>query len=70
MIKVIFNFLKPLMAVGLPLMKMVLAPLAKNALIALGLTAVTLAIDAAIPKKMYGLDTKTLVFSNENLNIK
>ena len=70
MIKVIFNFLKPLMAVGLPLMKMVLAALAKNALIALGLTAVTLATDAAIPKKMYGSDTKTLVFSNENLNIK
>ena len=33
------NFLKPLMTAGLPLMKNVLAPLAKSVLIPLGLTA-------------------------------
>ena len=45
---------------GLPLMKNVLQPLAKNILIQLGLTA--------IYKKMFGLGTATLVFANEDLN--
>ena len=42
------NFLRPLMISGLPIMKTVLAPLAKSALVPLGLTATASATDAAI----------------------
>ena len=41
----------PLLKTGLPLMKNVIKPLAKNVLITLGLTAAASAADAAIHKK-------------------
>ena len=59
-----FNFLKPLIAVGLPLMKNILTP---NVLVPLGLTAAASATDAALQKKIYGSGTTTLVFSSEGL---
>ena len=40
---------------GLPLIKNVIKPLAKNVLISLGLTAATLAADAGIDKKNVGI---------------
>ena len=49
-------------------MKNVLKALAKSVLIPLGLTAGASVTDAAIHKKIFGLDTTTLVFSNEDLN--
>ena len=53
---------------GLPLMKNILKPLAKSVLIPLGLTAVALATDAAISKKMFGSGTTTLIISNKEIN--
>ena len=61
------NFLKPLMSVGLLLMKNVLTSLIKSVLVFLGLTAADSSTDATIQKKIYGLGTTTLAFSNENL---
>ena len=55
------NFLGPLMTVGLPLMKNVLTPFAKNTLISLGLTGEASATDAAIQKKNYGTGMATLI---------
>ena len=43
-----------------PFMKVV-APLAKNILAPLGITATALAIDAGIQKKIYGSGTTTLI---------
>ena len=45
------NFLRPLMTTDLPLIKDVVTPLAKSALVPLGLTAAAPATDAAIQKK-------------------
>ena len=59
-----FNFIKPLIVVGLPLMKNILTP---NVLVPLGLTAAASATDAALQKKIYGSGTTTLVFSSEGL---
>ena len=42
------------MTAGLPLMKSVLTPLAKNVLLPFGLSAAVSATDAAIQKKIYG----------------
>ena len=42
--------------------------LAKNVLAPLGITAVALAIDAGIPKKIHGSGTTTLIISNEEMN--
>ena len=42
--------------------------LAKNVLAPLGITAVVLAIDAGIPKKIHGSGTTTLIISNEEMN--
>ena len=54
---------------GLPLIKNVIKPLAKNVLISLGLTAATLAADAGIDKKkMLGSGSTTLIISNEEMN--
>ena len=61
------RLLGPLLKPGLSLMKNVLKPLAKSILVPLGLTAAISATDAAIHKKMFGLSTTTLVFSNEGL---
>ena len=56
------------MTAGLPLMKNLHTPLAKNILVSLGLTAAGLATNAAIQKKFFGSGTAILVFSNEEFN--
>ena len=58
------NFLKPLVAAGLPLMKNLLTPLAKNVLLPFGLSAGMSAVDAAILKKIYGSGSTALINSN------
>ena len=59
------------MTAGLPLMKNVLTPLAKNFLVPLGLSAGTSAAHPAIQKKIYGsgrsLRTTALIISNEEM---
>ena len=52
----------------MPLIENVLKSLAKSVLIPLGLTAVALATDAAIDKKMFGSGNTTLTISNEKMN--
>ena len=59
------GFLGPLMRVALPLMKNVLISLAQNVLLSLGVTAVLLAIDAAIQKGNYRLGMTRLMILNE-----
>ena len=61
------NFLRPLVTAGLPLMKYVLTPLAKNMLLPLGLSAGMSAADAVIQKKNNGLRTIVLITSNEKM---
>ena len=61
------SFFKPLMAVGLPLMKNVLTPLAKSIFVPFGLTIAASGMDAAIQKKRFGSGS-TLLFSNEDMN--
>ena len=53
------RLLGPLLKTGLPLMKNVIKPLAKNVLITLGLTATASAADAGINKKILGSGTAT-----------
>ena len=48
------NFLRPLISVGLPLMKYVLTPLGKSVLEPLGLTVAAPTTDAAIQQKIFG----------------
>ena len=62
------NFLQLVTSAGLPLMKNILALLAKNVLIPLGLMAAASARDAAIQKKIFGSGTTALKTSNEELN--
>ena len=62
------NFLRPLITVGLPLMKNILTLLAKSVLVPLGLAAAASAIDASIQKKIFGSGTPTLVFSKEEID--
>ena len=50
-----------------PLMKEA-APLAKNILAPLGITATASAIHAGIQKKIHGSGTRTLIISNEEMN--
>ena len=57
-----------LLKTGLPLIGNVLKPLAKSVLISLGLTATASTTDAAIPKKMFGSGTTTIIISNEEMN--
>ena len=52
----------------MPLIVNVLKTLVKSVLVPLGLKAAASPTDTAIRKKMFGSDTKTLVFSNEDLN--
>ena len=59
------NFLRSLMADGLPLKKRALMMIAKNILIPLGLSAGLPAADAANQKKIYGSGTTALIISNE-----
>ena len=55
------EFFASLTRVGLPLMKNVLPPLAKDVLISLEVTAAALATDAAIQKKVFRLGTTALI---------
>ena len=69
------RLLGPLLKTGLPLMKNVIKPLAKNVLIPLGLTAATSAADAGIHKKTLGSGrhsftvshSTTLIISNNEM---
>ena len=62
------RILGQLIKTGLPLIRNVLKPLAKSALIPLGLTAAGSATNAAIHKKMFGSATTTLIISNKEMN--
>ena len=62
------RILEPLLKTGLQLIGNVLKPLAKSALIPLGLTAAESATDAAIHKKFFGSGNVTLIISNEEMN--
>ena len=62
------RLLGPLSKTGLPFTKNVPKPLAKSVLIPLGLTVAASATNAAIQKKVFGLGTTTLLFSNKDLN--
>ena len=62
------GLLGSLLKTGLPLMKNVLKPLAKNVLITLGLTAAASATDVAINRKMFGSGMTTLIIPNEEMN--
>ena len=55
------RLLGPLLKPGLPLIGNVLKPLAKTILIPLELTTAAAAVDAAIHKKMFGSDKKSLI---------
>ena len=61
------KFLSPLLKTGLPLMKILIQPLTKSALIPLGLTAAASAADAGIPKKIlgYGHNTTLIILNDE-----
>ena len=63
------RLLGPLLKTGLPLIKNVIKPLAKSALIPLGLTAAASAADAGIQKKILGSgnNTTTLIISNDEM---
>ena len=61
----------PLLKTGLPLMKIVIKPLAKSVLIPLGLTAAASAADAGIHKKILGSghnNNTTLIISNDEMD--
>ena len=62
------QLLGPLLKTGLPLIKNVIEPLAKSALIPLELTAAASAADAGIHKKILGSGNTTLIISNEEMN--
>ena len=55
------------MTAGLPLMNIVLTPLAKSVLIPLGLSAGMSASDTAIQKKIYGSGTTIEEILNEEM---
>ena len=62
------RLLGPLLRTGLPIMKSIIQPLAKNVLIPLGLTAAASATDAGIHKKNSGSDDNTtLIISNDKM---
>ena len=61
------KLLGPLLKTGLPLIKNVITPLAKSALIPLGLTAAASAADAGIHKKILGSGNTTLITSNKDM---
>ena len=62
------KLLGTLLKTGLPLMKIVIKPLAESLLAPLGLTAAMFAVDGGIQKKIFGSGTTTLVISNEEIN--
>ena len=59
------SFPKPLMLIGLPLMKNVFTWSARSILITLGLTTAVSGTDAAIQKKIYRSETTGLIVLNE-----
>ena len=59
----------PSLKTGLPLIKIVIKPLAESVLIPLGLTAATSAADAEIHNKILGSGTTTLIISNDEMFI-
>ena len=61
------RLLGPLLKTGLPLIKLVIKPLAKSVLIPLGLTAGASAADAGIHKKILGSGNTTLIISNNEI---
>ena len=66
--KTLGRLLGPLLKAGLPLMKSVIQPLAKNVLIPLGLIAAASAADAGIHKKILGSGhNTTLIISNDEM---
>ena len=60
------GFLGRLLQTGLPLIKHVIKPLAKNVLILLGLTAAVSGADAGIPKKILGSGNITTIILSNN----
>ena len=62
------KLLGPLLKTGLPLIKNVIKPLAKSALIPLGLTAAASAADAGIHKKILGHNNTILIISNDEMD--
>ena len=63
------KLLGPLLKTGLPLIKNVITPLAKSALIPLGLTAAASAEDAGIHQKILGSgNNATLIISNKDMD--
>ena len=62
------KLLGPLLKTGLPLIKNVITPLAKSALIPLGLTAAASAADAGIHKKILVSGNTTLIISNKDID--
>ena len=63
----LLHFLGPLRRDGLPLMKNVLTPLAKNVSISSGLTAAATTTGAAIQNKIYELGMTTIIISNKEM---
>ena len=61
------SFLRPLITAGLPLMKSVITPLAKNVLLPFGLSAGMPAAYAAIQKKIYGSGSTVLIITNKEM---
>ena len=62
------RLLGPLLKTGLSWIKNVIKPLAKSALVPLGLTASASVADGGIQKKILGSGSSTLIFSNEEMN--
>ena len=62
------RLLGPLIKTGLPLIRNILKPLAKNVLIPLQLIAAASAADATIQKKMFGSGVTALIISNVKMN--
>ena len=61
------KLLGPLLKTGLPLIKIVITPLAKSVLIPLGLTPAASAADAGIHKEILGSGNTTLIISNNDM---
>ena len=62
------RLLEQLLKTGLPLMKNLRKPLAKDILIPLRLTAAVWTTDTAIHQKMFGSGITTWIFLNEEIN--
>ena len=62
------RLLGPLLKTGLPLIKNIFKPWAKNALIPLELTAAASPTDATIRKKTFGSGMTTSIISNEEMD--